>query len=121
MARACSPSRQASVTACPRSPSRRANTVPHDPPPTTTAFMILGRRSFALDEVDRHGDTFEVEALAQLVLDPVPVVARDEAGVVDEDAKPRRPRRHLRAVEQPQAAAALRRARPRLAQLAERP
>jgi hypothetical protein len=37
-------------------------------------------------EVDRHRYPLELEPLAQLVLDPVGVVARDEALIVDEDA-----------------------------------
>ena len=36
--RACSGSRQTSVTSCSRSASRRAKAVPHEPPPTTAAF-----------------------------------------------------------------------------------
>ena len=42
------------------------------------------------------GTPCELEARAQLVLDPVAVVARDEPRVVDEDAEPRRPRAGLR-------------------------
>src|SRR5439155_14988324 len=54
-----------------------------------------------------------------LVLDPVAEVARDEARVVDEDAKARRPRLHLRAVEHVQLLLAARRRLPRLAELRE--
>ena len=46
------------------------------------------RRTKSID--DR--DAFEAEPLAQLVLDPVAVVARDEARIVDEEAEARRPR-----------------------------
>ena len=72
-------------------------------------------------EVDRHRDALQLEARAQLVLDPVAVVARHEPRVVDEDAQPRRPRRRLRRVEELEPAPALAgRARPRLLELAER-
>ena len=98
IARACSASRQASETSCPRSRSSHANAVPHEPAPTTTAFT---RRTKSID--DR--DALEPEPLAQLVLDPVAVVARDEARVVDEEAEPRRARLHLRPVEEVEAAA----------------
>src|SRR5207253_2027926 len=59
-------------------------------------------------EVDRDGYAFELEALAQPVLDPVAVVARDEARVVHVHAEARRARGHLRSVEQVQALAVLR-------------
>ena len=41
-------------------------------------------------EVDRDGDALDLEPLAQLVLDPVAVVARDQPRVVDEEAEARR-------------------------------
>ena len=44
-------------------------------------------------EVDRHRHALQLEPLAQLVLDPVGVVARDEAGIVDGEPEARRPRR----------------------------
>src|SRR4029078_6679753 len=65
--------------------------------------------SRALDEVDRHRDTLELEPVAQLVLDPVAVVARHETRVVDEDAEARRALVDLRGVEEIQAAAVARR------------
>ena len=97
----------------PRSASRRANAVPHAPPPTTTAVHERA------PEVDRDRHALELEPLAQLVLDPVAVVARHEARVVDGEAEARRPRRDLRAVQQVQPACALRRRLARLLQLAE--
>src|SRR5262249_3358981 len=96
-------SRQASVTSWSRSASRRENAVPQEPPPTTTTFT-----SGASHEVDRDRNPFELEAVSQLVLDPVPVVARDQPGVVDEEGEPRRAGARLRAVEQVQALAAAR-------------
>ena len=72
--RACSGSRQASVTSWPWSRRRRANAVPHEPAADDDDSSFG-----ALDEVDRDGNALELEALAQLVLDPVAVVARDEA------------------------------------------
>src|SRR4029079_14025815 len=72
------------------------------------------------DEVDRDGHALQVETAAQLVLDPVAVVARYEARVVHVDAEARRPRAHLRAVEQVQALAVPGRRLAHLAQLAQR-
>ena len=71
---------------------------------------------FGRDEVDGDGHALEPEARAQLVLDPVAVVARDEAAVVDEEPEARRARAHLRPVEEVEAASA---APGRLARLAE--
>src|SRR5919108_696838 len=51
-------------------------------------------------EVDRHGHALELEVLAQPVLDPVAVVARDQARVVDEEAEARRADAGLRAGEE---------------------
>ena len=93
--------RAAARSPCPTSRRRRRR--PSRPPP----------------EVDRHRHALELEALAQLVLDPVGVVAGDEARVVDGEAEARRPRGDLRAVEQVQALAAARRRLARLVQLAE--
>src|SRR5579862_9604271 len=77
--------------------------------------------SGSFHEVDRDRDALQVEALAQPVLDPVAVVARDEARVVDEDAKARRPHADLGAVEEVEPAAARSARRlPRLAQLRQR-
>ena len=113
IARACSASRQASVTSCSRFCRTRENAVPHDP-------RRRRRPSRALDEVDRDRHALEVKAFAQLVLDPVRVVARDEARVVDVDPDARRPRGDLGAVEQVQPLPRLRRRLSRLAQLGER-
>src|SRR4029079_10744948 len=152
IARACSASRQASVTSCSRFASTRANAVPHEPPPTTTTLIPRPRRraaslvflkhkvvlrphepaslrgptelvfqkhnvSRALNEVDRDRHAGEVKPFAQLVLDPVGVVARDEARVVDVDPDPRRPGRDLGAVEQVEPLPLRGRRLPRLAQL----
>src|SRR5690242_276885 len=68
------------------------------------------------DEVDRDGHALELETLAHLVLDPVGVVARHQPAVVDREAEARRTGRDLRAVQQVQALAVLRR---RLAPFAE--
>ena len=76
IARACRGSRAASATSCPRSARTRANAVP-------TPRHRRRRRSRRLHEVDRHGHPLEVEAVAQLVLDPVAVVPGDQARVVD--------------------------------------
>src|SRR2546429_8206441 len=59
------------------------------------------RRSRPRHEVDRHGDAFELEALTQLILDPIAVVARDVPPAVDGEAKTRRARVYLSAVEDP--------------------
>src|SRR4029077_5101219 len=75
--------------------------------------------SRAADEVDRHGHAVELEPLTQLVLDPVGVVARGEALIVDEDAEARRPLVDLRRVQHVQALAVLRRRLAPLAELAE--
>src|SRR3954454_11777455 len=111
MAAAWAGSRQASVTSWPRSRTSRANAVPHDPHPTTTTFT-----SRFLPKVDRDGDALELEAVAQLVLDPVRVVARDESRVVDEHADAWRAARDLRPVEHVQPAPS---AAGRLARLAQ--
>src|SRR5262245_41599585 len=105
MARACSGSRHASVTSCPRSRSRHANALPHEPAPTTTALMWLG----ASHEIDRDGHALHLEALAKPVLDPVAVVSGDQAGVVDEEPEARRPDGGLGGVEDVQALAGARR------------
>src|SRR3954453_19340891 len=122
MAAAWAGSRQASVTSWPRSRTSRANAVPHDPHPTTTTFT-----SRFLPKVDRDGDALELEAVGQLVLDPVRVVARDESRVIDEHADARRAARDLRPVEhvQPAPSTAGRLSRPsqnaeRLVQLGRR-
>ena len=60
------------------------------------------RPSRAPDEVDRHGHALELEPLAELVLDPVAVVARDQARVVDEEAEAGRAHGRLGAVEEVQ-------------------
>src|SRR5215475_12798287 len=67
-------------------------------------------------EVDRDRHAFELEPVAELVLDPVAVVARNERGVVHEETEPRRPRMNLRPVEEIEPPAVPRR---RLADLAE--
>src|SRR4051812_3323650 len=105
MARTCSGSRHASVTSWSRCRRTQANAVPHEPPPTTTTFT---QRS-PWDEVDRHRDALELELLTQLILDPVGVIARHQAAVVDREAKTRRPRGHLRTVEEVEALAILHR------------
>src|SRR5947199_8889382 len=99
----------------------RENAVPQEPAPTTRICTGVASQppSGAADEVDADRDAVEVEARPQLVLEPVAVVARDQARVVDEDAEARRSRRHLRAVEQIQPLASPRRRLPRLAQLGE--
>src|SRR3954463_10718647 len=61
---------------------------------------VRKRTSGSFHEVDRDRHAVQVESLTQLVLDPVAVVARDEAGVVDEDADARRAHADLRAVEE---------------------
>src|SRR2546429_9607110 len=93
MAAACAGSRQASVTAWPRSRSSVANAVPHDPPPTTTTFTTAPAPLRLADEVDRDRHALEAEALAQPVLHPVAAVARHQPRVVHVDAEARRPRR----------------------------
>src|SRR5919201_1690708 len=62
---------------------------------------IGGREGYlrAPHEVDRHGHALELEPFTKLVLDPVAVVARDQTGVVDEEAEARRSRPHLRPIE----------------------
>src|SRR5207249_4645713 len=70
-------------------------------------------------EVDRDRNPVELEAVSQLVLDPVPVVASDEPRIVDEEAEPRRAGARLCAVEQVQALSSARRrltGRPQLIQ-----
>ena len=57
------------------------------------------RLSFRRHEVDRDGHALEPKALAKLVLDPVPVVARDQPAIVHEDAETGWPRAHLRPVQ----------------------
>ena len=99
-------------TRFPTSPRRRRRL-----PPT---LYHLSTPLTSADEVDRHRHSGELEPLAQLVLDPVGVVAGDEARVVDVDPDARRARRDLGAVEQVQAPAALRRRLAGLAQLGER-
>src|SRR2546421_4394129 len=87
--------------------------------PSPRRRLLRRRLSTAPHEVDRDGNPLEVEAVAELVLDPVTVVARDQAGIVDEEAEARRARANLRAVEQVQAAAVARGRLARLAQLGE--
>src|SRR5512132_1733094 len=77
------------------------------------------RPSSAADEVDDHGNAFEAELLAHPVLDPVAVVAGEEARVVDEEAKARRPGRDLRSIQKVEPPIVLRGPGPLLAQLAE--
>ena len=72
------------------------------------------------DEVDRDRHPVEAKPFAQLVLDPVGVVARHEPRVVDVDADARRPGRDLHAVEEVQPLAPPRGRLPSLPQLAER-
>src|SRR5438477_3695836 len=102
----------------PRSARRRANAVPHEPAPTTTT-RIGARLLRASHEVDRHGHPLQLVPVAELVLDPVAVVARDEAGIVDEEAEARRPGLRLRAVQEVQPARPSRGRLPRLPELAE--
>src|SRR5262249_22195937 len=98
-----------------RARARRAATRTPSPTPR------LPRRppSCSPDEVDRHGHALELEALPELVLDPVAVVAGHETRIVHEEAETRRPLLHLRAVEEVQAPAVARRRLARLAQLGE--
>src|SRR5579862_38992 len=115
IASACSLLRQARTTSWSRSRRRRVNAVPHAPAPTTK-----NRISGSFHEVDRDRHALEPELLAQLVLDPVAVVARHEAGVVDREPEAWRADADLCAVEEVETAAALpARWLPRLAQLAE--
>src|SRR5436190_14922661 len=75
--------------------------------------------SLGSDEVDGDGHAFEPKAPAQLVLDPVGVVARDEPPVAHEEPEARGTRADLRPVEEIQPAPAPCRWLPRLAQLAQ--
>src|SRR5262249_25782572 len=75
--------------------------------------------SRASHEIDRDGNPCEAETLADPVLDPVPVVARDQARVVDEEAEARRARGALRAVEEVQPLRAAGRRLARAAQLGQ--
>src|SRR5207237_140753 len=77
--------------------------------PFPTSRLRRRGTSRAPYEVDRHGYALQAEALAQLVLDPVAIVARDEPRIVDEDSEARWPRVDLRGVEQIQAPAVARR------------
>src|SRR5919108_6050764 len=70
-------------------------------------------------EVDRDRNSLQLEALAELVLDPVAVVARHQTGIVDEEAEARRPGANLRPVEQVQPSPVPGRRLARLAQLGE--
>src|SRR5690349_20931296 len=70
-------------------------------------------------KIDDDGHAFEAEPVAQLVLDPVAVVARDETGVVDREPEARRPCLDLSSVEQVEPALAFRRRLTRFLQLAE--
>src|SRR5256885_2819531 len=79
----------------------RVNAVPNEPAPTTRK-----RISGSFHEVDRDRHAVEAEALAEPVLHPVAVVARDEAGIVDGEAEARRANADLCAVEQVEPAAA---------------
>src|SRR5207237_7459352 len=79
--------------------------------------VAFGR--LARDEVDRHRHAFQLEAFAQLVLDPVAVVAGHEPPVVDREAEARWARRDLRAVQEVQSLAVPGRRLPPLAQLRE--
>src|SRR2546421_12692697 len=103
--RSLSPARRCGRRARPRARARggRART------PFPTSRLRRRGTSRAPYEVDRHGYALEAEALAQLVLDPVAIVARDEPRIVDEDAEARRSRVDLRGVEQIQAPTVARR------------
>ena len=113
IARACSGSRAASVTSCPRSSQHARERRP--PGPRSDDDGLHAR----LHEVDRHGHALELEPLAELVLDPVAVVARDQAGVVDEEAEAGRAHGGLGAVEEVQALSVSGRRLADLPQLAE--
>src|SRR5262249_32477718 len=84
-----------------------------------TSPRLRRRPSLRGYEVDGDGNALEPEPRAQLVLDPVAVVARDQAPVVHEQPEARRTRRDLRPVEQVQASTPSSRRLPRLAQLLE--
>ena len=86
-----------------RARGRRAGARSRSP---TTRRRRRPRSSRPPPEVDRDRHALELEPLAQLVLDPVAVVAGDEARVVHREAEARRARRDLRAVEQVEALAA---------------
>src|SRR5262245_62775555 len=71
-------------------------------------------------EVDRDGNAFQLEALAQPVLHPVAVVARHQRWIVHEEAKARWAPARLRAVEEVQPLARALRRLTLLAQLGEK-
>src|SRR3954469_13502922 len=77
------------------------------------------RPSTATHEVDCDRDALEAVALAELILDPVRVVTRDQGRIVDEEAEARRAHGHLRAVEEVQPPVVARRRLAALSQLAE--
>src|SRR5947208_1652682 len=78
--------------------------------PCLARFSRAGRGAAAPEralrpphEVDRDRYALEAELVAQPVLDPVPVVARDEARVVDDEPEARRARLDLSAVQEVEA------------------
>src|SRR5439155_21055657 len=81
--------------------------------------ILTPRNRLTRDEVDRHGHALEPEVVADLVLDPVAVVAGDQTRVVDREAKAGWARGDLRPVEQIEALAVPRRRLPPFAQLGE--
>ena len=99
-----------------RDVSRSASSARTRPPRAAADDDDLSR---ACAEVDRHRHALELEPLAQLVLDPVGVVARDEARVVDGEAEARRARRRPARRRAGSGAVALGRRLARLPQLAE--
>src|SRR4029450_7854916 len=81
--------------------------------------LLRRRSSRAAHEVDDDGHAGEIELLAEAVLDPVAVIARHEAWIVDVQAEAGRPGAHLCAIEQVEPLAEAGGARALLAQLAE--
>src|SRR5919204_3084882 len=76
-------------------------------------------RTTSLNSAERNRSPpalLQLEAVSELVLDPVAVVACHEPRVVDEEAEARWPRTHLRAIEEVEAAAVARRRLPGLPQ-----
>src|SRR5439155_26805034 len=72
------------------------------------------------NEVDRDRYALELEALAQLVLDPVAVVASDQGRVVDRETEARGSRGYLRSVEEVQAPTLARRGLAPLTELCQK-